>query len=68
MPMTKAFGYVEDRKPYTPAPLLCEASNSCGNTMHTYVENRRFQNSPNQAPTYHDIDKCSKCGADRIWG
>ena len=68
MPMTKAFGYVEDRKPYAPAPLFCEAPSSCGVTMHSFVENRRFQNSASQAPTYHDIYKCSKCETERIWG
>lgn len=68
MPMTKAFGYVEDRKPYEPAPLCCEAPSSCGIQMHTFVETRRMQNNSYQAPTFHDIYKCSKCGAERIWG
>lgn len=68
MPITKAFGLVEDRTPYEPAPLLCEAPKPCGVTMHEFVESRGFRSSDHTAPTYHDVYKCSQCEAERIWG
>lgn len=68
--LTEAYGLVEARLPYDPAPLICEGLCRVV-TMHKFVESRRaaggfgvvYVNSPT-----HDLYMCIECGVERIWG
>ena len=65
MPMTKALGQVEDRKPREPAPLQCDPCRRV--TMHTFSRAREIQ-TPDYHREIHDYYKFDICGDERRWG
>ena len=79
MPMTEAYGFVADRQPREPAPLLCEgrcsSESGCGPVMkmHTFARRCAFKvtvkgNGVFRATVIHDCYKCNQCQHERIWG
>ena len=67
MPMTEAYGFIADRHPREPAPLLCEGT--CKRlTMHIFVRAHGFKTAEGGRTDIHDCYKCSQCQHERIWG
>ena len=66
MPMTKAFGQVEDRKPREPAPLRCDTCDQV--TMHRFSAARDLLPHRAFKSEIHDFYACDVCGHERVWG